>query len=464
MTPKKNSITFQISERKLLLRLFDIAAICIGLNVLRFVFDFDYLIIDLNSLLELSVLFVYLMILGTIFEMYDLKNASKLDVTFRNIVLGASTTVLFYLLTPYITPFLPENRLQIIYFYVAIIVSVFVWRWAYISFITSPRFFKKVLVLGQADNLEKLADTLKSVDPNYQIVGYLDKAIQDENSSKSRLKAFDVDDIFTVIEDEYISEVLILNETSNQMTDKVYQNLIQLLESGFSIREYTQVFEEMTYRVPVHFIGKDFYKFFPFSRSNQNKLYLLFLRLFDLLFSMIGIIIGVVFLPLVLIGNLIGNKGGLFYIQERVGRNGESFNIVKLRTMVANAEKDGIQWAVKNDKRITPFGNFLRRTRLDEIPQFFNVLKGEMSIIGPRPERPFFVKQLNDEIPFYEIRHVIKPGLTGWAQVNSRYGSSVDDSLLKLQYDLYYIKHRSVFLDFNIAVRTLSTILFYRGQ
>ena len=140
------------------------------------------------------------------------------------------------------------------------------------------------------------------------------------------------------------------------------------------------------------------------------------------------------------------------------------FNILKLRSMVVNAEQDGAKWAQKNDSRITKFGMFLRRSRMDEIPQFYNVLKGEMSIIGPRPERPFFVSELSRIIPFYETRHIIKPGLTGWAQVKTRYGASVDDSLTKLQYDLFYIKHRSIFLDFNIFIKTLSTILYYRGQ
>jgi lipopolysaccharide/colanic/teichoic acid biosynthesis glycosyltransferase len=132
--------------------------------------------------------------------------------------------------------------------------------------------------------------------------------------------------------------------------------------------------------------------------------------------------------------------------------------------MIVNAETGGAKWAQKNDSRITKFGMFLRRSRIDEIPQFINVLRGDMSIIGPRPERPFFGNELSRIIPFYETRHIVKPGLTGWAQVNTRYGSSVDDSLTKLQYDLYYIKHRSVFLDINIVVKTLSTILYYRGQ
>jgi lipopolysaccharide/colanic/teichoic acid biosynthesis glycosyltransferase len=173
---------------------------------------------------------------------------------------------------------------------------------------------------------------------------------------------------------------------------------------------------------------------------------------------------GLILVPFVFLGNLLANRGPLFYTQERIGKNGNAFQIIKLRTMVKNAEKDGMKWAQKNDTRVTKFGKFLRKTRIDEIPQFINVLKGEMSLIGPRPERPFFVQELSQIIPFYETRHIVKPGLTGWAQVNSRYGSTIDDSLIKLQYDLFYIKHRSFFLDINIIVKTLSTIIFFRGQ
>jgi lipopolysaccharide/colanic/teichoic acid biosynthesis glycosyltransferase len=147
-----------------------------------------------------------------------------------------------------------------------------------------------------------------------------------------------------------------------------------------------------------------------------------------------------------------------------VGKNGRVFKIFKLRSMVKNAEKKGAVWAKKNDVRITFFGVFLRSTRLDEVPQFFNILKGDMSIIGPRPERPEFVKKLEDQIPFYSIRHVIRPGLTGWAQVNYPYANTIQEQEVKLRYDLYYIKERDTLLDFKILIKTITTILFSRGQ
>ncbi|OXA79427.1 hypothetical protein B0A58_03225 [Flavobacterium branchiophilum NBRC 15030 = ATCC 35035] len=169
-------------------------------------------------------------------------------------------------------------------------------------------------------------------------------------------------------------------------------------------------------------------------------------------------------IPFIYIINLFANKGPLFYSQERVGKNGKLFKIFKLRSMVTNAEKHGAVFAASNDARITPFGKILRKTRLDELPQFFNILVGDMSFIGPRPERQVFVDQILEIMPFYSTRHIIKPGLTGWAQVNYSYGDKLEDSLVKLQYDLYYIKHRSIYLDINIILKTLSTVLYYRGQ
>jgi lipopolysaccharide/colanic/teichoic acid biosynthesis glycosyltransferase len=169
-------------------------------------------------------------------------------------------------------------------------------------------------------------------------------------------------------------------------------------------------------------------------------------------------------IPFVCIGNLLANKGALFYYQDRVGKNGVVFKIMKFRTMIENAERNGAEWAQKNDRRVTPFGNFMRITRLDEVPQFFNIMKGEMTLIGPRPERPEMVLDLEMHLPFYTIRHIVRPGLTGWAQVMYPYANSIEDQHIKLRYDLYYIKKRSMFLDFMIIIKTISTVLFFRGQ
>ncbi|MFP4845653.1 exopolysaccharide biosynthesis polyprenyl glycosylphosphotransferase [Winogradskyella sp. PE311] len=461
----KKGIHFEVSERKVLLRLMDLVMVFAGVYCLNLFFTFDYVSVNQENTVELILLLLYITVFGTVFELYDLQKASKLDITFRNIVLTASIVVLFYLLTPFLAPILPEERMQILYFYLIIITSLLLWRIVYVKLIESPRFYKRVLLVAEVSNLESLIDALDNSDPNYKIVGFINSESTSDLSVKYKgLKEYQPEDFLEILTRENISEVLVANFNIDAMVSEVYHDLILLMERGFKIRDYTQVYEELLHKVPIQFVGKDFYKYFPFSRSNENKLYIFFQRAFDVIIATLGLLVGIILLPFLLIGNTIGNRGPLFYTQERVGRNSETFNIFKLRTMIRNAEKDGVKWAKKDDNRVTSFGKFLRRSRIDEIPQFYNVLKGDMSVIGPRPERPFFVNELSRIIPFYETRHIIKPGLTGWAQVNTRYGSSVDDSLIKLQYDLYYIKHRSVFLDFSISIKTLSTILYYRGQ
>jgi sugar transferase (PEP-CTERM system associated) len=159
------------------------------------------------------------------------------------------------------------------------------------------------------------------------------------------------------------------------------------------------------------------------------------------------------------------DRAPIFYQQERVGLDGESFNVLKFRSMRNDAEKGGKpQWAAQNDPRVTTIGNFIRKTRIDELPQILNVFKGEMSFVGPRPERPYFVEQLIEAVPFYNVRHSIKPGITGWAQVRYGYGASTDDALQKLQYDLYYVKNNSLFLDILILIDTLKVVLFRSGR
>ncbi|EDP69680.1 sugar transferase [Flavobacteriales bacterium ALC-1] len=461
----KKGIHFEVSERKILLRIVDLVVVFLGIYCVSLFFDFDYIKFDYENSVALILLAFYITIFGTVFEIYDLQKASKFDSTFRNLVITTSIVVLFYLFTPILSPYLPEERTQIIYFYLTIIIPLLFWRVVYINLIESPRFYKRILLVGEVSNIDGLVNALSNFDSNYKIVGFINSESSSIESVKFKgLKEFDAKYFLETIEKERISEVLVASFNSDAIMVEVYHNLMLLLEHGFKIRDYSQVYEEMLHKVPIQFVGKDFYKYFPFSRSNENKLYIFFQRTSDIIFALIGLIFGSFLLPFILLGNLMGNKGPLFYSQERVGKNGKSFSILKLRTMIVNAEKDGAKWAKKNDKRITAFGKFLRRSRLDEIPQFYNVLNGDMSVIGPRPERPFFVNELSRIIPFYETRHIIKPGLTGWAQVKTRYGSSIDDSLTKLQYDLYYIKHRSIFLDFNIFIKTFSTILFYRGQ
>jgi lipopolysaccharide/colanic/teichoic acid biosynthesis glycosyltransferase len=322
-----------------------------------------------------------------------------------------------------------------------------------------------VILVCDCEQEEELILGLENSDPHYKIVAYVHSEEDSNNLFEYHfVQQIKINDLVSFVNENSLFEIVVASQNTKDITIELYQQLLHLLENGTTIREYTQVYEDKTQRIPVQHITRDFYKFFPFNRSNNNQLYLVNLKILETVISIIGILIGVLLLPFIIIGNAIGNKGKLIYTQERVGKNGEIFQILKFRTMVSNAEKEGAVFSGSNDSRVTPFGKFMRKTRIDEIPQFINILKGDMAVIGPRPERPFFVKEIAEIMPFYETRHVIRPGLTGWAQVNYSYGESIEDSLIKLQYDLYYIKHRSVFLDLNITIKTISTVLFYRGQ
>ncbi|APG60089.1 sugar transferase [Christiangramia salexigens] len=462
---KKPLFHFEISERKLLLRLFDMAGVLLTLAVVGIIFRFDYFSIDADNWYWTLVLLVYLNLFGNVFELYDLQKADRFDSIIKNVMLTTSLTVLFYMLTPFLTPTLPDNRLQILFFFISIAGALLIWRFLYISLISSPRFYKRVLVVGDSFDIKLIAESLQKSDPNYFVVGYINTDLKIRTEfNKERMIRFEVGELQNAIKEHHINEVVVASAYQRGLMLSLYNELSELLKKGFPIRDYTQVYEEITRRIPVQNVDKDFYKYFPFSRSNQNKFYMFVFRIFDVIVSIIGMLIGLCLLPLVLIGNLLGNRGKLFYTQDRVGKHGKVFKILKFRTMPDNSEKSGPQYAVKNDYRITKFGKIMRRSRIDEFPQFYNVFKGDMSLIGPRPERPIFVKELSELIPFYDTRHVIKPGLTGWAQVMAKYGDCHDDSLEKLQYDLYYIKHRGVFLDLSILLKTLSTVIFFRGQ
>jgi exopolysaccharide biosynthesis polyprenyl glycosylphosphotransferase len=201
------------------------------------------------------------------------------------------------------------------------------------------------------------------------------------------------------------------------------------------------------------------------QESAGHRLYLVGKRTVDFSASLAGLALLALVIPFVAIANRMSSPGPLFYRQWRVGAGGRLFQCIKFRSMVPDAEKHtGAVWAKSDDDRITPAGRVMRKTRIDELPQFINVLRGEMSLIGPRPERPEFVESLAKTIPFYRARHAVRPGITGWAQVQYRYGNTVDDARIKLEYDLYYVKNASILLDLRIVLRTISVMLQLKGQ
>lgn len=462
---RKTKMNFAISERIVLLRLIDVLSIVAAIFMIGELFDLQYFNRINNSWTYSGVLAVYLLSLGSVFEIYDLQIASNQYQTIKNVLLTGSLTVLFYILTPIYSPDLPNKRIEILFFFLAVVLSIFIWRMTYVKFFASNRFKKNAILLAESHQHKNLILGLGVKDPHYKVVGFISlDTIFDKRDAGTFLKEINPKKIENFLRKRNVADIIIASKNTEGITKEIYNQLILLLESGYNIREYSQVYEQLNQRIAIQYLDRDFFKYFPFSRNNQNQLYVFSARLLDIAFSVVGIAIGILLSPIIVLGNFFGNKGNLLYKQQRVGKNGEFFDIIKFRTMGANAEIDGAVFSTNNDIRVTSFGKFMRRSRIDEFPQFINILKGQMSIIGPRPERPFFVQQIADKMPFYTTRHIIKPGLTGWAQVNYPYGKTLEDSLVKLQYDLYYIKHRSIFLDINIMVKTFSTVLFFRGQ
>ena len=460
---KNKKIHFEISERKVLLRIFDVVFVWLAIHFIGHLLDLEYLKLSTNHMVYVLSLGLYINGIGTIFEMYNLQVASNQFQVLKSTILTVSTAVLFYFLTPVYSAQLPSQRLQILVFYFTVLFALLAWRMLYVKLLASNRFAQNVILVCENERLEELVKGLEKADPHYRIIGYVNTESCIRTSSFQYVQHIKMYDLVPFVNENSIFEIVVAPQ-KEEITVELYQQLLHLLQSGNTIREYTQVYENKTHRIPVHYVTRDFYKFFPFSRSNNNQLYLLTIKIMEVIISVLGLLFGAILIPFIVLGNILGNRGKLFYTQERVGKNGELFRIYKFRTMVKNAEANGAEFSTLNDNRVTPFGKFLRKTRIDEFPQFINILKGDMAVIGPRPERPVFVKEIAEIMPFYETRHVIRPGLTGWAQVNYPYGESLEDSLIKLQYDLYYIKHRSVFLDLNITIKTISTVLFYRGQ
>ncbi|MGY5354036.1 exopolysaccharide biosynthesis polyprenyl glycosylphosphotransferase [Wenyingzhuangia sp. IMCC45467] len=451
-----------LSERIILLRIIDVLFLGIGLSFCNKFFNFNYINLLQNPISKNTLtLLVYYLIAAQVFEMYNLVEAASRFKTIRNLFVVTIVCCLTYLYTPLLTPVLPGNRIEILIFFLCIFSSIFLWRNIYIFTISDKQFYKFVLLICGDDTLLKpLIHHVKHHSPDNDMYGYVS-----ENSLEDVDGFLEVNQIDEIIHKNDIKELIIsLRGFSEENAALLNQKLAHYFEQGINILSYEDYIERVTFCVPEENLTKNFYKYFNFSQNHENRLYLFAMRCLDILAGLLGILVMAILIPFVLLGNLLASRGGLFYKQERVGAKGKIFKIVKFRSMVTTAEKNGAQWASKNDARITPFGKFLRKTRIDEIPQFWNVLKGEMSLIGPRPERPEFVKELEYKIPLYAIRHVVKPGLTGWAQVMYPYAATVEEQKKKLRYDLYYIKKRGLFMDFKIVIKTINTVLYFKGQ
>lgn len=388
------------------------------------------------------------------FDLYDSsKIEQKLDQAFRMLfVLGLVALVLGGVIYKF-PDFLPGNN-SAIFGVIILAVSLFCWRSAYGWLVCQPFFRERVYVLGTGDRAQRLVSGLRRPGLGIEVVGWT-------GNIEGELTLDAVGDHLAGVAKERGVHRVIVAMPNRRGTIPV-QQLLALRLAGAKVEEATSWLEKLTGRIEVEQLYPSWFIFaegFRFSTINR-----ILRRIVNLIAALMGLVVALPVIPLVALAIKLNSKGPVFYRQIRVGRGGKTFYCYKFRTMRQDAEADtGATWATDDDPRITKVGKYLRLLRLDEIPQLWCVLKGDMHFVGPRPERPEFVEWLTREIPYYNMRHVVRPGITGWAQVQYKYGNTLEDAREKLQYDLFYIKNAALGLDLLILFQTVKIVLLGRG-
>jgi exopolysaccharide biosynthesis polyprenyl glycosylphosphotransferase len=464
------------AERRLLLWIVDVLVLNISLLlalVLRFGYTFSW-----RTLTAAWGYFVLLTALWAVwaafFDCHDLPATADASESAWRTGRAGVLTALCYLAIPLVTPYFGLSRLSTYLFLVLVTVSVPAWRVLYAAVFVQPVFQQRVLIVGAghagADLARVLAATPRQGNPyagsGYQAVGFVD---DDPAKLGTQVEGLPVlgnrHDLLRLV-DEYQVDTVVLSITdAGEIHTELVQSLLDYREQGLHMVPMVVLYERLTGRVPVEHVRANLEELLPLQDSATRRVFDAGKRLADLIVAGLGLVLLALIAPGVALANALWSPGPLFYWQTRVGRGGRPFRIVKFRSMIPSAEADGgAVWASASDPRVTPAGRILRRTRLDELPQVWNILKGEMSLIGPRPERPEFVAGLVAQVPFYQARHAVRPGITGWAQVRYRYGSSVEDARVKLEYDLYYIKHQGLYLGLSILAKTAAVVLGLQGR
>lgn len=399
-------------------------------------------------------------------ELYEPHTAANWRRTVRGIAIAAFVGIVIYSLV-FIVRANPNSlpRIGVGAFLLYASLLTLLWRSVYIRFYASSGQSRRVLVIGAGKAGHTLAEIfLSQSPPPFNLVGFID-----DDPRKLGQAVFDFPvisqsfELLEIIETHKISDIIVA--ISSAIQGATFQTILDAQEQGVEVTRMPTLYEEMTGRVPIHHLESDWVIRSFVDQARVSGMYLLAKRLIDILGGLAGLAIFAIILPFTALATLIDSGLPIFYSQVRSGKGGQLFKIYKFRTMRQDAEADGqARLAEKNDPRVTIVGNFLRRTRLDEFPQFWNVLRGEISMVGPRAERPKLVNSFQEQIPFYRARLLVKPGLTGWAQINYGYVSTVGDTAVKLEYDLYYIKHRTLGMDLNIVLRTIGTMFSGKGR
>ncbi len=410
-----------------------------------------------------TIIFAVWLVVFYISGIYSLQiaknNLGFFSVLIRSMVWCAALAIIFfYVIRPGITP-----KTNLLLELVFVSVLIFAWRQLFNSLVKIKPWQNNVLIIGLNEETLKLAEEVnKRPQLGFRVVAIMHdgqagipnigpnkiEIINPPHSFKGLVKIKNIKTIITALDPHHNPELV----------NKLYE-CIPLKISFFDFPTFA---EKITGKVPINSIGQIW--FLENVKESQKSLYEVGKRLFDIFMAVIILLITLPFMPFIYAAVKSDSKGPFLFKQKRTGRKGKEFLAIKIRSMYINSESSGPQWAQKNDPRVTKVGRLMRKARIDEIPQLINILRGEMSFIGPRPERPEFIERLEKKIPYYNERSLVKPGLTGWAQINFPYGASEKDALEKLQYDLFYIKNRSFVLDLSITLKTIKTVLGGGGQ
>lgn len=394
----------------------------------------------------------------------DLKYASnRFKSPFRALCALLLMVIFWIVFTyPFIADRFPPSIVLLLLFLLVAIPGLGAWRIALAEFMRLPRFRIRAIIIGSTVAGETIAREYKvSRRPDMNLLGYISEGAG-ENIQKEGLPVLGGrNTLRNLMRNGMIDRIIMA--TDYKAEPALFQDAIEATQLGVSLVPMPVAYESISGKIPVEHIGDQWYLLLPVEVM-VSPLYLCWRKVMDLTFGLLGTVSLLLVFPILALLIILDSAGPVIYKQERLGRNGQKFFMYKFRSMYVNAENTGkALWSKKGDKRITRTGRFLRVTHLDELPQVLNILRGEMSLIGPRPEREVFVTMLEKNIPFYRCRLMVKPGLTGWAQVKYPYGGTNEGTSAKLQYDLYYIKHQSFTLDIWIILKTVAEVLFCRG-
>ncbi|MBI2057531.1 MAG: sugar transferase [Candidatus Yanofskybacteria bacterium] len=456
--------------RKFLLLISDIFALYAALWLTLFVrYNFNFREQISFHLVPFSILFLaflFIFYISNLYEVSSLRNGQDFYGTFLRVMVANTFAGIVYF---YLLPFWKiAPRRNLFLFLVFFSILDFGLRLLFNKTVSSKKFRKPTIIVGLNSQSLQLAGFLKkNPQLGYQLEGIFDISEGLREGWPSDLGVIrNVNQFKNEVETKHVNTVIISPEAYKlqRMTETFYQ----LIRRKINFYPLGNFYEKISQRVLLDDITQIW--FLENLSEGSKKLYEVGKKLSDLVFAAVFGIAALILTPLIALAIKLNSPGTVFFRQTRVGQLGKHFKIIKFRTMAADSKDGsaeggtGAVWAQEDDPRITGVGKFLRRTRLDELPQLWNVLKGEMSLVGPRAERPEFHGELEKSLPFYEERYLIKPGLTGWAQIKYRYGSSVKDAAEKLQYDLFYIKHRSLVLDLSIVLKTLNIVIRQAGR